>query len=877
MLVMTTACGAGTTCEDWISGPLHAQSQNLEGYVACAAVWQPPTGPPLLVIGGEFTTVGGVLCNNLAAWDGASWRAIGGGTNGRVNALASYNGELIVGGEFAITGNQQTNFIARWTGTEWLGLYGSQGGPGIFADDFPTLTRCNGLAVYQGYLFVVGHFTHAGGAPARNIAFWYHDPPTEYSEWAPVGDGIYNADNSFATGTALAEHNAILYIGGSFNRAGGMVANNIASWHGGGYGALGSGLSGGSGYATSLLSAGGDLIVGGVFTHAGGIAVNYVARWNGAWSAIGAGLPNNVWALRTNNGLLYAATDASGLVRVWNEFSWVTVGTGLAGGASMFCGALTVYNGQLIAGGEFTNAGGSAADSIAQYNGLSWSALQSPHPQVLCMEQFGNRLIAGGAFVQSATNEPPAQNLIGWDGANLSRLSDSSGVGEAGPNGTVHAMKFTSLPGFQTLIIGGEFTQVASATSPRIASYTISNFNPPTWAGMGSGFNDAVFAIERFSGATYAGGQFTASGATSVSRIARWTGTTWAALGTGMNGTVRALKTFNGFLYAGGEFTTAGGVSTGGLARWNGSAWSNVGGFFNGIVYALEVHNGELIIGGFYPGLPGAPNIAKYNGTVYSNLGSGGTNGAVTELRSTGTHVYVAGGFTVAGGTAAQGLARWNASEGWSGVGGGIAEPVNALAFFHNELNVGLGILIGLNEPETAPPGKGWLRYTFAGAPWVVQHPVSQSMECLEHAVFSVQVADGFGSASYQWRRNGIPLNDGPTGHNNSILGAHTSTMTIYAVRAVDAADYDCIVFNSCGSEISQTAVLTTTCCAGDINFDGVVNVIDMLTVINGWGVCVTPPTLTSCTADIAPFGGGDNAVNVADMLQVINGWGVCP
>lgn len=54
---------------------------------------------------------------------------------------------------------------------------------------------------------------------------------------------------------------------------------------------------------------------------------------------------------------------------------------------------------------------------------------------------------------------------------------------------------------------------------------------------------------------------------------------------------------------------------------------------------------------------------------------------------------------------------------------------------------------------------------------------------------------------------------------------------------------------------------------------NGSVNVDDLLSVINSWGVCGNP---TNCPADIWPAGGND-IVNLDDLLAVINGWGGCP
>jgi len=54
----------------------------------------------------------------------------------------------------------------------------------------------------------------------------------------------------------------------------------------------------------------------------------------------------------------------------------------------------------------------------------------------------------------------------------------------------------------------------------------------------------------------------------------------------------------------------------------------------------------------------------------------------------------------------------------------------------------------------------------------------------------------------------------------------------------------------------------------GDINGDGVVNVVDLLAVISAWGQCA------GCDADIAPLPGGNGMVNVEDLLMVISRWG---
>lgn len=57
----------------------------------------------------------------------------------------------------------------------------------------------------------------------------------------------------------------------------------------------------------------------------------------------------------------------------------------------------------------------------------------------------------------------------------------------------------------------------------------------------------------------------------------------------------------------------------------------------------------------------------------------------------------------------------------------------------------------------------------------------------------------------------------------------------------------------------------------GDVDGNGLVNIDDLLTIINGWGACA--PT-QPCPADIAPPPGGNGAVDIDDLLLTINNWG---
>jgi len=90
-------------------------------------VWALAVYNGALIAGGDFTTAGGVTCNDIASWDGSAWQPLGGGLSGGglyagVYALAVYNGALIAGGSFTTAGGVTCSRIARWDGNTWQSL-----------------------------------------------------------------------------------------------------------------------------------------------------------------------------------------------------------------------------------------------------------------------------------------------------------------------------------------------------------------------------------------------------------------------------------------------------------------------------------------------------------------------------------------------------------------------------------------------------------------------------------------------------------------------------------------------------------------------------------------------------------------------------------
>ena len=71
---------------------------------------------------------------------------------------------------------------------------------------------------------------------------------------------------------------------------------------------------------------------------------------------------------------------------------------------------------------------------------------------------------------------------------------------------------------------------------------------------------------------------------------------------------------------------------------------------------------------------------------------------------------------------------------------------------------------------------------------------------------------------SYQWKKGGVPLADGPTGAGSTISGSQSATLNISNTAPEDAGSYLCQVSNTCGSLLSNAATLGAACYA---NCDG--------------------------------------------------------
>ncbi len=345
-----------------------------------------------VVASGKFWSAGGAPARNAAVWDQASgqWSAVasgGGALDGEITALALDEGELVAAGRFMTPQNQIFNVVRR-DGAGWTAL-----GTGVVLYH-PAVGPHSGTGLilrnYRGDPVLAGHFTHVGGVPASLIARW------DGGQWRTLGPGLVG-EYGYPV-TALAEYDGDLVAGGLFTHAGALLVNRIASWDGDTqtWSSLAGGVTvhiPGGQHITALAVHGGALVATGSFSAIGGQTANRVARWNGAsWSAMGAGLPYAAWDVAVYNGELIAFLPTGEMSR-WNGASWLQ----LSMGVSAVPDALLVYRGELVLGRV------NGFNGIARWNGTMLQPLGSglgpwQNPDVNALVNYNGELIAGGMF-----------------------------------------------------------------------------------------------------------------------------------------------------------------------------------------------------------------------------------------------------------------------------------------------------------------------------------------------------------------------------------------------------------------------------------------------------------------------------------------------
>ena len=166
------------------------------------------------------------------------------------------------------------------------------------------------------------------------------------------------------------------------------------------------------------------------------------------------------------------------------------------------------------------------------------------------------------------------------------------------------------------------------------------------------------------------------------------------------------------------------------------------------------------------------------------------------------------------------------------------------------------------------------LRLNVLGPPQILKQPDPVNQCNARAAQFSIILSNELPLTTYQWRRNGVPLSDGPAADGTVIAGAHESTLRLTNLGVNYDADFDCVFGSYCGGFASSPAHLTVRPCpcnladvtqlGGSGLPDGYLTVDDIIVYLNAFFAG------NLAIADVAALGGSpgaDGQLTVDDVI----------
>lgn len=327
----------------------------------------------------------------------------------------------------------------------------------------------------------------------------------------------------------------------------------------------------------------------------------------GSWSALGEGMDGTVSALAVYKGELIAAgnfLNAGGLpiqrIARWDGAQWAPLGAGLNGPVH----TLTTHDEYLYAAGLFSHSGTVSTLQVARWDGAEWAGVGGgTNEAALDLTRYEGSLLAAGMLTSAGGQ--PVEKIALWDGTAWSPLGNPSG--DTAFN--------------KAIVVNGDLVVARLRIVNQQLRGSAALWDNGSWIDLGGLANSVVYTVGQYRGDIIAGGNFSEIDGVPVERIAAWNGTTWSALGTGFPHGVAALQSFAGRLAAArGNLGPVAGAQVG---LWNGGNWRYWTTDGTGVGRTLAVFNGELVAAGTFTSIDGTPanRIAtwRYDELVHAN------------------------------------------------------------------------------------------------------------------------------------------------------------------------------------------------------------------------------------------------------------------
>ncbi len=503
-----------------------------------------------IVIGGDFTTVGGdaiTYCARLGT-DGTVDTTFQPQPNAEVHALyLQSDGNIVLGGSFTsltptgATAATTREFMARVTTG---GAVDTGYNPNLNGEVFTIVPQTDGKVLIGG-AFTAIQPNGKGTANIVGYAARLNSDGTFDSSFNPIANntvytigvlpngkvilgGLFTSLEPGSTTATVYTRNELAVV----NQSDGSIDTTWAT-------------SANSTVESLSVQGDGKVVVGGLFTtlqaqsDANPITRNHVARLN-LDGTIDASFDPNA------NGTVQATyVNADGTVLIGGLFTQLQP------------------NGALVVGGNFQNIGGANLPYLARISidgATDTSFTPKPNgPVNAAVIQTNGKLVIGGSFTTlGSTSQANVGRIDGVNGSvdpTYAPVVDGSVLAEAlQPDGKV--------------IIGGNFTHVNGVSANHIARLTTTGALDGTFTGNSNGVVNAITLTA--SGQVLVGGPFTSIGGGATANFARLTsaGTIDGTFAPNVNGPVNSVAlAADGSMIIGGNFTSVGGAARLNVAR----------------------------------------------------------------------------------------------------------------------------------------------------------------------------------------------------------------------------------------------------------------------------------------------------------------------
>lgn len=564
------------------------------------------------LIGGDFTSVGGVGRNRIARVlpDGTLDAAFNPNINGSVNAIVVLpDGRIVVGGSFTTVGGRLRQGLVR--------LF-----PVGAVDEFFTPSAVGGavlaLAVQpDSRILVGGQFASISGMPRRGLA-----RVTEHG----VPDGLFDAALNGEVRTLAVLRDGKIAAGGTFTAAGDSVANGLVRLQQNGQ--LDFAYPIPSGTAVRSLAAWPD---GGIAASLLSGAQNQVVLFTGAPAsppAVNVSGPVHSVCLQSDGKVLAAGnfTTAGGQAR--NHLfrltrSGVLDPLATAAGSEVLCAAIQP-DGKIVVGGNFTTIGARSRNRLARlYSDGRMDTSFNPGSDAfdlggngavaLIAQQPDGLLLAGGYQHTLAGQVRIGLGRLYADGELDAPFNPAAGPVPGDPEVNCAIVQEDG-----KIIVGGDFGQIGGLVRAQLARIHPDGTADSTFSANitfeGTWSRVAALALQP-DGKVVVGGRFNRIGGIARTNLARLNanGTVDASFNPAPSEMVETLAIQDdGKILVGGGFGTIGGATRASIARLNadGSVDSSFNPGADSAVYSLAVQpDGKILVGGYFDRLGGA---AKY-------------------------------------------------------------------------------------------------------------------------------------------------------------------------------------------------------------------------------------------------------------------------